>query len=132
MKIIGIVIAILIFSATITLFNELNIFNQQIYEPAFSIPKDDVESVFKVDGAVQETSSGIGGTIVSLVESTIGFMYLLGNTFAIALNLGGLFSTFIPGVVGQQIALVINGIVYFVYLIGGIQAWRKISTKGMD
>jgi hypothetical protein len=133
LKIYVIAISLLIFSGVVTLYNELGIFDQKMYEPGYTVNQSDISSVYQVSsgGDVKSSSNWIdditGG--LGFIAKIMGMVWkLLGN----ALNFGSLFTQYVPGVVGEQIGLFITTITYFVYAWGGIQLWQKVSSKNMD
>lgn len=134
MKIYAIAIALMIFSGMVGIYNDLGVFGTKTYDPGMdNINQTEVTQIYQVgsDESVKSSSTWIdditGG--FSFVVKIMGMAWkLLGNAF----NLGSVFSQYVPGVVGEQIGLLITAITYFVYAWGGIQLWQKVSSKSMD
>lgn len=136
MKIISFAIAVMVFTAVVVLFNTLGIFDQKMYADTVNQPSMQNESsgIFEVDSSSLTDKGGITDQIADALgfEAMFKIISVVGKALGIALNLGGLFAQYIPGVVGAQMAILINALTYFVYAWGGVQLWRKVSTKGMD
>lgn len=134
MKIVTFALAILIFSAVATMFNALDIFNYKIYEPGYNISESEANAIYTIDEPTVDTKQGVIDKISDAIgfESIYAIIKIIGKALGMALNLGGLFKEYVPGVVGMQFSILINAVTYFVYAWGGIQIWRKISTKGME
>lgn len=134
MKIVTFALAILIFSAVASMVNALDIFNYKIYEPGYQINQSDVDGIYTIDEPQADTKQGILDKLSDAIgfEAIYSVVKVIGKALGMALNLGGLFKKYIPGVVGVQFAILINAITYFVYAWGGVQLWRKVSTKGME
>ena len=134
MKIYVIAIALMIFSGMVGVYNDLGIFGSKTYDPGLTnISQTEVTEIYNIDsgGSVKSSSTWIdditGG--FGFVIKIMGMAWkLLGNAF----NLGSVFSQYVPGVVGEEIGLLITAITYFVYAWGGIQLWQKVSSKYMD
>jgi hypothetical protein len=134
LKIVTFALAILIFSAVATMFNALDIFNYKIYEPGYNISESEANAIYTIDEPTVDTKQGVIDKISDAIgfESIYAIIKIIGKALGMALNLGGLFKEYVPGVVGMQFSILINAVTYFVYAWGGIQIWRKISTKGME
>ncbi len=134
MKIYVIAIGLMIFSGVVGIYNDLGIFEGKTYEPGLhNVSQSDITQIYNpgTNGEVKSSSTWIdditGG--LGFVIKIMGMAWkLLGNAF----NLGSVFSQYVPGVVGEQIGLLITSITYFVYAWGGIQLWQKVSSKSMD
>jgi len=134
MKIYVIALAIFIFSNMVGIYNDLGIFNEKQYTPGLNnLSQSEVQEVFKVEsgGNVKSSSSWLddltGG--LGFIAKIMGMVWkMLIN----AVNLGSVFSQYVPGVVGSSVGLMITAITYFVYAWGGIQLWQKVSSKNMD
>ncbi len=132
MKIYVIAIALMVFSGMVGIYNDLGIFGDKSYNPKLTnVSESEVTEIFK-PSSNGEVSTGI----ISDIMGVPGMIYkvmsmawkLLGNAF----NLGGVFSQYVPGVVGQQIGILITTLTWVVYAWGGIQLWQKVSSKSMD
>lgn len=135
MKIYVIAIALMIFSGIVGIYNDLGIFgSNKLYEPGMdNIDQSEVTEIYQPDsgGSVKSSSTWVdditGG--IGFILKIMGMSWkLLSNAF----NLGSIFSQYVPGVVGEQIGLLITTVTYFVYAWGGIQLWQKVSSKNMD
>lgn len=134
MKIVTFALAILVFSAVASMMNTLDIFNYKIYETGYKINESEANAIYTIDEPTVDTKQGILDKISDAIgfESIYAIIKVIGKALGMALNLGGLFKEYVPGIVGVQFSILINAITYFVYAWGGIQLWRKVSTKGME
>lgn len=137
MRIIDIALFVLILGVVTTFLNisggidhnyeELDINTSQI--------ESDTGSIFEIDTSESvETKESLKDKLLDWSGLDILPMIwnIIVNTLKLAFNLGGVIGGWIGGSIGAQFAIVINVIVYFLYIIGGIQLWRKVSTRGMD
>ncbi len=131
MKIYVIALTVMLFSGVVGIYNDLGIFGEKPYNPELTnISKSDVEMFAptnsgKVSGGIWNDIMGIPGMVVGV----LGLVWkLLGNAF----NLGGIFSQYIPGVVGTQIGLLVTATTWVIYAWGAIQLYLKVSSKGME
>ena len=134
MKIYVIALAVFVFSNMVSIYNDLGIFGEKAYEPGLhNISESEVNDIFLVEsgGNVKTSSSWIDD-----ITGGLGFlaklMDMVCKMLINAVNLGGVFSEYVPGVVGELIGGLITAVTYFVYAWGGIQLWQKVSTKNMD
>lgn len=134
MKIATFALAVLIFSAVVTMFNALDIFNYKVYEPGYTINQSDVDGIYEIDEPIADTKQGLLDKVADAIgfEAIYSIIKVIGKALGMALNIGGLFSQYIPGVVGEQLSILVNAVTYFVYAWGGVQLWRKVSTKSME
>ncbi len=136
MKIVSIAVAVMVFTAVVIMFNTLNIFDQKTYvDPINQINmQGEASGIFEVDSPSVSDKEGITDQIADALgfEALFKIIDVVKKALGIALNLGGLFAQYVPGVVGEQMAILINALTYFVYAWGGVQLWRKVSTKQMD
>ena len=133
MKIYAIAIALLLFSGIITLFNDLNLFNQKMYEPGYNVSQSEANGIYQIDaGNSIESKEGWMDKIGGGIDLGWKIILIVYHTLSLGLNLGGLFEKYVPGSVGQGFGTLITAATYFVYAWGGIQIWRKVSTKGME
>ncbi|MDP1615215.1 MAG: hypothetical protein Q8L68_05400 [Methylococcales bacterium] len=131
MKVYQIALALLIFSATTTMINELGIFNYKLYEAGYQVNQSDADSIYQVD------QSGIASkeSWTDQLADTLGISWVLKaaqviyKTLSLALNLGSLFTMYVPGTVGDSFKILFNTVTYFIYAWGGVQLWRKVSSK---
>lgn len=116
------------------MFNTLDVFNYKIYEPGYTINQSDVDGIYEIDEPQIDTKQGILDKLSDAVgfESIYGVVKVIGKALGMALNIGGIVKQYIPGAVGEQFSILINAVTYFVYAWGGVQLWRKISTKGLE
>ncbi len=134
MKVYQIALALLVFSALTTMINELGIFNYKVYEAGYQVNQSDADSIYQVD------NEGINSkeSWTDKLADTLGVNWVLeaaeviSKTLGLALNLGSLFTQYVGGEVGTQFKVLFNTITYFIYAWGGIQLWRKVSSKQMD
>ncbi len=136
MKIYVIAIAVMLFSAVVTLYNDLGIFNTKLYEPKVTNVTQistDASGIFQIDDSnAVESKSGWLDKIEGGLDIGWKLIQITWHTLITATFLGSLFQEYVPGVVGQKMGALITVITDIVLAWGGIQLWRKISSKGMD
>ena len=134
MKVYQIAITILILSSVATLFNELHLLPVDIFSPGAVVNTDTIDQSMDVDvsGGTIETSSSIVDMVSDIGGGLIDFVMVILKTLQLALTLGSVFSYYFPGPVGAALSVMIYGITYTIYGWGGMQLYRKVSTKGMD
>ena len=133
MKIYVFALMILLFSGLVTVFNHLGILNQKLYEPGYNVNQSEANGIFQVDSSntIDDKSDWFdqfaGGFAFTL--KTIGIVW---KGLGLALNLGALVTKYVPGPVGLSIGVFVTAITYFIYAWGGVQLWKKISSKLLD
>lgn len=134
MKVYQIAITILILSSVATLFNELHILPKDIFNPGAVVNTNTIDQSMDVDvsGGTIETSSSIVDMVSDIGGGLIDFVMVILKTLKLALTVGSVFSHYFPGPVGTALSVMIYGITYTIYGWGGMQLYRKVSTKGMD
>ena len=128
-----IAIALFIFSGIVGIYNDLGITGNKVYDPGLNnISETEIREVFKPgsDGAV--TDGGIVGDALALPGFLMKMIGLIWKLLQNAFNLGGVFSQYVPGIVGEQVGLLITAITYIVYAWGLIQIYMKFSSKNVD
>lgn len=134
MRIATFALAVLVFSAVVTMFNTLDVFNYKVYEPGYTINRSDADGIYEIEEPQVETKQGVLDKVADVVgfEAIYNIWKVVKKALGMALNIGGLVSQYVPGDVGEQFAILINAVTYFVYAWGGVQLWRKVSSKNMD
>ena len=136
MKIYVIALAVLLFSLVVTLYNDLGIFNQKLYDPKVANQtsiSSDASGIFQVDDSYSvESKQGWLDKIEGGLDIGWKLIIITYHTLVTATFLGSIFEQYVPGVVGQKFGTLITIITDVVLAWGGIQLWRKISSKGMD
>ena len=134
MKVYQIALALLIFSAVTSVVNEIGIFNYKIYEGGYQVNQSDADSIYQIDNeGVASKESWTDSLADTLgVGWALKAAQVIRKTLSLALNLGSLFTMYVSGAVGESFKIMFNTVTYFIYAWGGIQLWRKVSSKGMD
>lgn len=137
MKIYQIALGLLIFSAVATVFNEIDLFPVDILHTGAVVNHTDVNNIYEVtntgkSGSEVQSQVTILDQIADLGGGLIFFVTLIWKTLSLALGLGGLISMYFPGTVGESLGTMITGITWFLYGWGGMQIFRKTSSKWMD
>lgn len=136
MKVLSVALALLIFSATVALFNDLGVFNHKVYEPGYNVNQSQVDDIYEIDQTTPtiDTKEGLTDRVADMfgLGGILRIINVVLNTLKLAVNLGSLFNIYVPGDVGAAFAALFNVITYFIYGWGGVQLWRKVSSKGMD
>jgi len=133
MKIYEFALLVLIFSGTVTLFNTLGIFDYNIQEQGYNVTQEQAEGIFQV-GTSSDIDSNAGwfSKLEGGVEFGIQILSFLANALSMGANIGGIFYQYIPNSVGLALNVLITGLSWFVYAWGGMQLWRRFSSKGVD
>jgi len=135
MKIYEIALLVLILSGVSSFFNAVGVFDYQFDEINVEVDESQIDKIYEVD------ANGSIKTDEMLLEDSgdaFGFGFILSsmavilNALGMALNIGGVIHGYIPGVIGYEIGLLVNGLTYFVYGWGGLQLYRKVSTRDME
>lgn len=133
MKIYQIALSMLILSGVVTLFNELNVFNFLMYAPGYAANITDIQGIASIDiNSVVDTREGWMDKLYDFGVVAIGVFWIFIKSIGLALNLGSLFTQYVPGNVGTKFGLFITGITWFIYAWAIVQWRQKVSTKGMD
>ena len=135
MKIYEFALLILILSAVSGFYNAMGVFDYQYEEVNVAVNETEIDTIYEIDmeGNIKtdemllEDSGDANG--FSFILKT---MSVISNALGMALNLGGVVQSYIGGVIGYEIALLINGLTYFVYGWGGLQLYRRVSTRDME
>lgn len=135
MKLTSLALAVLVFSSVVVFVNAVGLFDYKVYEPGYQIDQDEADGVFEiVDSSTQVEEK----SMLDSIASTLGFEWFLKmigyvkKLLGFALNIGGLFQQYVPGIVGEQFAILINGVVYFCYVWAAIQIFLKVSGKNTE
>jgi len=133
MKIYEFAILILIFSGVVTFFNTLEIFDYNIQKTGYNVTQDQAEGIFQV-GASSDIDSNEGwfAKLEGGVEFGIQIISFMANALSMGANIGGIFYQYIPNSVGLALNVLITGLSWFVYAWGGMQLYRRFSSKGVD
>jgi len=133
MKIVELAIIVILFSGTVTLFNALGIFNYNMAPIDTGLNESQATGIYQIgnNGGIDSKES-----FYDQIENGLEFVFKL-MTFAssallMGLNIGSIFENYIPGIVGSSLATLITGISWFFYAWGGLQIWRRFSSKGAD
>lgn len=140
MKIYQIALGLLVFSAVATLFNEVGIFPIDVLHTGAVANASDVDQIYEIDesggdvktASTTETKSSILSDIADIGGGLIYFVTVIWKTLKLSLGLGSLVEMYFPGTVGEALGTMITGISYFIYGWGGMQIFRKVSSKTMD
>lgn len=134
MKVYQYALFLLIFSAVATLFNEVGLFPVDVLHTGAAVNQSDVNEIMEIDssGGTVETAPTIIDQVADIGGGLIFFAKVIWKTLGLALTLGSLVSMYFPGSVGTALGAMVYGITYFIYGWGGMQLYRKVSTKGMD
>lgn len=115
------------------MYNELGVFDQKLYDPGYTVSQDEANGIYLVDvGDAAESKEGWLDKIEGGIDLGLKLITIIYHTLSLGLNLGSLFEVYVPGTVGQQFGLLFTAVTYFVYAWGGVQLWRKVSSKTMD
>jgi len=133
MKIYEFAILILIFSGVLTFFNTLGIFDHKLQEQGYNVTEEQAQGIFQV-GVSSDIDSNEGwfSKLEGGVEFGIQIVSFLANALVLGTNIGGIFYQYIPNSVGLALNVLITGLSWFVYAWGGMQLWRRFSSKGVD
>jgi len=133
MKIYEFAILILIFSGVLTFFNTLGIFDHKLQEQGYNVTETQAQGIFQV-GTSEDIDSNEGwfSKLESGVEFGIQIVSFIANALTMGANIGGIFYQYIPNDVGLALNVLITGLSWFVYAWGGMQLYRRFSSKGVD
>jgi len=133
MKIYEFALLVLIFSGTVTLFNTLGIFDYNIQEQGYNVTQEQAEGIFQVGNSEDiDSTDGWFSKLESGVEFGIQIVSFIANALTMGANIGGIFYQYIPNDVGLALNVLITGLSWFVYAWGGMQLYRRFSSKGVD
>ena len=133
MKIYEFALIVLIFSGTVTLFNTLGVFDYNVKEQGFNITETQAQGIYQVSASNDvDDKDGWYDKIEGGVEFAFKMVGFITNALGLGVNIGGIFYDYIPNSVGLALNVLITGISWFVYAWGGLQLWRRFSTKGVD
>lgn len=133
MKIYEFALLVLIFSGTVTLFNTLGVLDHNIKEQGFSITETQAQGIFQVGGENEvDSKEGWIDKLDSGIDFAIKMVGFITNALTLGVNIGGIFYDYIPNSVGLALNVLITGLSWFVYAWGGLQLWRRFSSKGVD
>lgn len=133
MKIYEFALIVLIFSGAVTLFNTLGIFDYNVKEQGFNITEEQAQGIYQISGTNEvDSQSGWIDKLESGVDFAFKMVSFIVNALTLGVNIGGIFYDYIPNQVGLALNVLITGISWFVYAWGGLQLWRRFSTKGVD
>jgi len=133
MKIYEFALLVLIFSGTITLFNTLGIFDYSIQEQGYNVTQEQAEGIFQVGSSADiDSTEGWLSKLESGVEFGIQILSFIADALTMGANIGGIFYQYIPNSVGLALNVLITGLSWFVYAWGGMQLYRRFSSKGVD
>lgn len=135
MKIYEFALLILILSAVSGFYNTMGIFDYQYEEINVAVNETEIDTIYEID---MEGNIKTDDMLLENSGDANGFSFILktmsvvSNALGMALNIGGVCQSYIGGVIGYEIALLINGLTYFVYGWGGLQLYRRVSTRDME
>lgn len=134
MRIITFALAILIFSGVAAMMNGFGIFNYKIYEPGAKINQSDVNDILIINEPTVDTKPGI----LEQLADSLGFEWLykagkvIWRAIDMGIHFGDTITQYVPGVVGEAFATLFYSVALFIGAWGGVQLWRKVSSKGME
>lgn len=133
MKIYEFALLVLIFSGTVTLFNTLGIFDYNIQEQGYNITEEQAQGIYQVGASSDiDTNEGWLSKLEGGVEFGIQIVSFMANALVLGTNIGGIIYQYIPNSVGLALNVLITGLSWFVYAWGGMQLYRRFSSKGVD
>lgn len=134
MKVYQFALGLLIFSAVATLFNEVGLFPVDVLHTGATVNQVDINQIMEIDstGGTVETAPSIIDQVADIGGGLIFFAKVIWKSLLLALTIGSLVMDYFPGSVGVALGSMVYGITYFIYGWGGMQLFRKVSTKGMD
>lgn len=134
MRIVTFALWAIIFSGVAVMMNGLGIFDYKVYEPGYNVSESDVDGIFQIEEPVVDTKQGV----LDKLADSLGFEWLYNGARLIwkaidmGIHFGDTITQYVPGVVGEAFATLFYSVSLFLGAWGGIQIWRKISTKGME